>query len=258
MRKAIIFLLVIMSVTVAKAGDCLTFKTSDGQTHSVEIGDGLTLTVNGTTLTVGSTNFTLTDLEKMFFTESVSVGEMGWATYSSSKNLDYTAVSGLTVYSAQFDDNAGTVSLTELSEAVPGGEGVIVKGVNGDYYVPVATAANTLSDNGLTGTCSTEITAEGTNYYALAAVDNGVAFCQVSSGITIPANKAYYIANSGYQARYMITTETTAINNVQMSVHDSNATEVYDLNGRKVQKDQLRKGVYVIKTKSGNHKIAVK
>ena len=35
-------------------------------------------------------------------------------------------------------------------------------------------------------------------------------------------------------------------------------SEIYDLSGRKVQKDQMKKGVYVIKTKSGTHKIAVK
>lgn len=255
MRKAIFILMVLASISAANAGDCLTFKTSGGQTQSLEIGDGLELSVNGTTLTVGGASFELANLSKMFFTESVSVGETGWATYSSSKNLDYSSADGLTVYSAQFDDNDGTVSLTKLSEAVPGGEGVVVSATSGVYYVPVATAANALSDNGLIGTCSTAVTAEGTNYYALASVSDGVGFCQVSSGVAIPANKAYYIANSSSQARYMITTETTAIEETRLTVVDS---DIYDLNGRKVTKSQMQRGVYVVKSKNGTHKIIVK
>ena len=255
MRNALFFLILSASISAVKAGDCLTFKTSDGQTQSLEIGDGLELSVEGTSLTVGNVSFELANLSKMFFTESISVSETGWATYSSSRNLDYTSASGLTVYSAQFNDNAGTVSLAELSEAVPGGEGVIVSATSGVYYVPVAPAANVLSGNGLLGTCSSEVTAEGTNYYALASVDNNVGFCRVNSGVTILANKAYYIAKSGSQARYMITPETTAIEKLHTSVTDG---DVYDLNGRKITKDKMQHGVYVVKTKNGTHKIAVK
>jgi len=236
-----ISLMLMLSMAVAKAGDCLTFQTSDGQTQSVEIGSGLTLALDGSTLTVGSISFTLADLDKMFFTECVSVGTTGWATYSSTKNLDYAA-GGLTAYSAQFDDNAGTVSLTELTEAVPGGEGVVVSGASGDYYVPVATAATELTDNGLLGTCSTAVTADGLNYYALGTTDSGVGFCRVNSGVEIPANKAYYVANSGNQARYLISSETTAIEKVATATDEGDDT-IYDLQGRRV--DNPRRGIYI-------------
>ena len=36
------------------------------------------------------------------------------------------------------------------------------------------------------------------------------------------------------------------------------ATEIYDLQGHKVTKDLMRRGVYVIKTKQGTFKLNVK
>lgn len=51
-----------------------------------------------------------------------------------------------------------------------------------------------------------------------------------------------------------LTTNITPI-----TVSEWNAvTEIYDINGRKVRKEQLQKGVYVIRNKKGNYKIAAK
>ena len=36
------------------------------------------------------------------------------------------------------------------------------------------------------------------------------------------------------------------------------ATEIYNLQGHKISKDQMHKGIYIVKTKQGTHKIAVK
>ncbi len=37
-----------------------------------------------------------------------------------------------------------------------------------------------------------------------------------------------------------------------------NTTEVYDLQGHKVSKEHLRKGIYLVKTKNGTHKMTIK
>ncbi len=51
-----------------------------------------------------------------------------------------------------------------------------------------------------------------------------------------------------------LTTNITPI-----TVSEWNAvTEIYDINGRKVRKEQLQKGIYVIRNKKGNYKIAAK
>lgn len=53
------------------------------------------------------------------------------------------------------------------------------------------------------------------------------------------------------------TEETTAIEEVAVETLDD-ALEIYDLQGRKVSKAQMRRGVYVIKTKKGTRKVNVK
>jgi len=42
------------------------------------------------------------------------------------------------------------------------------------------------------------------------------------------------------------------------SANFDEAIDIYDLNGRKVAKDQMKKGAYIIKTKQGTFKIVVK
>ena len=36
------------------------------------------------------------------------------------------------------------------------------------------------------------------------------------------------------------------------------ATDIYDLQGHKISKEQMRKGVYIVKTKQGTHKIVIR
>jgi len=77
------------------------------------------------------------------------------------------------------------------------------------------------------------------------------------SGTTLTAGSQSFTLSNLSKMYFSTSDETTGIKAI--SAEELNeATEVYDLNGRKVQKDQLKKGVYVIKTKNGNHKIAVK
>ena len=52
------------------------------------------------------------------------------------------------------------------------------------------------------------------------------------------------------------TTGIKAIDSSQLSIDDS--VEVYDLQGHKVEKSQMRNGAYIVKTKNGTFKIAVK
>jgi len=47
----------------------LTFELTDGAKASVAV-DGLTLNINGTTLTVGQETFTISNLTKMYFSET--------------------------------------------------------------------------------------------------------------------------------------------------------------------------------------------
>ena len=51
--------------------------------------------------------------------------------------------------------------------------------------------------------------------------------------------------------------ETTGIEEVNITTLDE-SVDIYDLLGRKVSKEQMRRGIYVVKTKSGIRKVSVK
>ena len=77
------------------------------------------------------------------------------------------------------------------------------------------------------------------------------------SGTTLTAGSQSFTLSNLSKMYFSNSDETTGIET--LSVSDWNEiTDIYDLNGRKVSKDQMQRGVYVIKTKSGTHKIAVK
>ena len=53
------------------------------------------------------------------------------------------------------------------------------------------------------------------------------------------------------------TDETTGIEEITSATLDE-ATDIYDLQGHKISKAQMHKGVYIVKTKQGTHKIVMK
>ena len=87
MKKIVFLMMVWMGALMVQADDnypYLTFETTDGAKVSVNT-ESLKLTINGTTLTVGDQQFTLTNLSKMYFStadESTTTGidEVGSAT----------------------------------------------------------------------------------------------------------------------------------------------------------------------------------
>ena len=53
--------------------------------------------------------------------------------------------------------------------------------------------------------------------------------------------------------------ETTGISQIEnRELETDNSADFYDLQGHKVSKDQLRKGVYIVKTQSRTYKMVVK
>jgi hypothetical protein len=85
-----------------------------------------------------------------------------------------------------------------------------------------------------------------------------------SSSLTITIQDGKLIAGSNEfnltdlsKMYFSTSNETTGIEEVNISTLDE-ATDIYDLQGRKVNKDQMRRGVYVIKTSQGTRKVNVK
>ncbi|MBO4905940.1 MAG: hypothetical protein J5486_02750 [Bacteroidaceae bacterium] len=105
--------------------------------------------------------------------------------------------------------------------------------------------------------------AEEYTYLTFETTDGAKASVSVSSlsitisGTTLTAgDKSFTISNLS-KMYFSVSDDTTGITSV--STQELNeATEIFDLNGRKVSKDQVTNGVYVIKSKKGTYKIAVK
>jgi len=72
MKKFVLLLMTLIGTLKVQADSFsyLTFETTDGEKVSVAVDESLDLSISGTTLTVGSQSFTLTNLSKMYFTET--------------------------------------------------------------------------------------------------------------------------------------------------------------------------------------------
>lgn len=72
MKKLALSFLILVGTLSAQAEDYtyLTFETTDGAKTSVSVSSDVTLTISGTTLTVGTQSFTLSNLSKMYFSTS--------------------------------------------------------------------------------------------------------------------------------------------------------------------------------------------
>ena len=57
---------------------------------------------------------------------------------------------------------------------------------------------------------------------------------------------------------FSISDETTTGISEVMKADLNEATDIYDLQGHKVTKAQMKKGVYIVKTKQGTYKMVVR
>ena len=79
------------------------------------------------------------------------------------------------------------------------------------------------------------------------------------SGTTLTAGSQKFTLSNLSKMYFSTSNETTGLSEELKVKSDEFATAIYDLQGRKVTKDEMRSGqVYIVKTKSGTHKIAVK
>ena len=74
------------------------------------------------------------------------------------------------------------------------------------------------------------------------------------SGNTLTAGSQTFTLSKMY---FSNSDETTAIEEITTATLDE-AADIYDLQGHKVTKDQMKRGVYIVKTKSRTYKMIVK
>lgn len=90
---------------------------------------------------------------------------------------------------------------------------------------------------------------------ASVSVSSDVTLSFSSSTLTI-GSQSFTLTNLS-QMYFSAADETTGISEV-MTADLNEATDIYDLQGHKVSRDQMRRGVYIIKTNRGTFKVNVK
>ena len=178
-------------------------------------------------------------------TVAVTITDAGYATYCSAYNLDFSNVSGLTAYEATIDGT--TVAFDEGDKIFAAGEGILLKGSESTYTIPVIASATANTNNKLVGVLAEEEVAAG--IYVLLNTNNNPGFYKTKSAFTVGAHTAYLPAQAGGNgAREFIaiddntTTGVNSMDNGQWTIDN-----VYNLNGQRV--NNAKKGLYIVNGK---------
>ncbi len=105
--------------------------------------------------------------------------------------------------------------------------------------------------------------AEDYSYLTFETTDGAKVSVSVSSlsitisGTTLTAGGQSFTLSNLSKMYFTNSNETTGIESLTIADWDD-VTEIYDLKGNKVSKEQMQKGVYVVKSKNGTHKITVR
>lgn len=173
---------------------------------------------------------------------NVTIPSSGWGTYCCQWPLDLTEGSlpdGFKAYAVS-SSSSTNVTLTEISQKLIGGTGIIINGTPGTAYT-LKIADNGTAYNGtnlLTGTLSPTYIEKG-QYF----LKNGQ-FVYSSAG-TLPANKAYLKSANAPEAAENLgfvvedATGIAVVRNVVIEEKD----KWYDLSGRAVS--PTSKGIYI-------------
>lgn len=192
------------------------------------------------------------NFSKIFEGTKISMSANGICTYANANDLDLSNVSGLTAYIvSSFNKSTSTLTLTPVTE-VPAGEGLLLKGEEGDYEVPFTTTDASYT-NLLTGvTTPTNISptnGDETNFI-LASGKHGIGFYTLSESGILAAGKAYlHLPTSDVPTSRPLTlvyeNEPSGIEGI--SEMEEADRQYFDLQGRRIA--QPTKGLYVVNGK---------
>ena len=176
-------------------------------------------------------------------TTSATITSAGYATFSSDKNVDFSANENLTVYTAT--ENETSVTLNEVtSKKVPANTPVVLKGAAGSYAGTVISSADDLGANDLHISDGATATSDQ-NIYVLANKSNGVGFYKWAGENSLSKGKIYLKAISNAPFLGFDGEGTTGINSVERGA--LSVEGCYTLDGRRVA--QPTKGLYIVNGK---------
>ena len=236
----------IHNFTAGTGDDAVTILAADGHGYNFTVtSDEFELTKSTTLYFQGGSDNQWVDYLYIYktadYNETKTISAAGYATYCSENALDFTNVEGLTAYVAKV---TGSDVTFEAVTKVPAQTGVLLKGAEGEYQIPVV-ADGGEATSALVGVLEDTQVAAGS--FVLMNGAQGVGFYKTASEFTVGANTAYLPAQTTGTARSFIgfdgesSTGISAVENAVLS------TEVYDLQGRRVA--QPTKGLYIMNGK---------
>lgn len=165
---------------------------------------------------------------------SITITDAGFATFAASYPVDYSA-DGLEAYAVKYAN--GTLTYDKIDGVVPANTAVLLKGEAKEYTLTAAKGEATTVDTDLK-VANGEKKGDGNIYCLANKASNGVGFYQVSSSVTIPANKAYLEIGTPAttHAKYYsigIGGNTTGIQAIQQNGVKADGI-MYSLSGQKV------------------------
>ena len=160
--------------------------------------------------------------------------ETGFATFCSTKALDFSEVTTLKAYYAK-EVTQDTVRLIQVTGTVAAGTGLLLKGVT--TQIPVTDEAGTsYSGNLLQGVTEAAVSVNAANQYVLVVKNGTVKFADTASrAATVPAGKAYLAVAPDGSSRSLVfgfADETTAVRTVTTAT--ATPTAVFNLHGQRV------------------------
>ena len=177
---------------------------------------------------------------------SATITAAGYATFSSDKNVDFSANEDLVVYTAT--DNGTSVKLNEVTtKKVPANTPVVLKGKAGNYPATIISSADALGANDLCISDGTTATAEANIYVLANKTSNGVGFYKWAGENSLSKGKIYLKAATTSGAPFLgfDGEGTTGINSVERGA--LSVEGCYTLDGRRVA--QPTKGLYIVNGK---------
>ena len=216
--------------------------------------------VNGT-LTLG--NLSANTMVSVSFSVAgeftkVVIGSDKMATFCPLADADLSTLNLKAYIGSGFNRQTGVLTLTRVYD-VPAGEGLLLKGEPGTYFVPYSKSYSVYS-NLLKGVITaTNLNATEGSYvnYVLSSGSQGVGFYKVgTAGASLEAEHAYLqipaetaTSRNALKLRFDDEEEATAISDVERQEGEA---AVYDLQGRRVAQPQ--RGIYI----RGGKKVIVK
>ena len=185
---------------------------------------------------------------------AATIGEYGWATFSSDYALDFEhATTGLEAFMITGYEGT-TVTTSKVTGTVPAGTGLLLKGDEGSYSIPVVgSSATDVSSNKLVAGEDAVVAAQdGKTKYALSVEGGKAVFKKIVEGYSpnIAKGKAYLLFNEEVNAptlSFDFNNPTGISEKVMVNSEKIANAPVYNLAGQRVA--QPKKGLYIVNGK---------